>query len=455
MGLVSVTSDFYLDPNIKIQPVTGNYKSLYDFTDQFAPDVHDQIIDQYGNQTIRGFLDKYAMEEEISADTQYFAMAGRRRKVLEGVTRAADVFTSAAHTIRPNENFMVIDKATKKVDYGICVSEGYDAGKFTAKVYEASDWTVGTTGLTVIAAGYEFQKGSPGMTRALTREVEIDSTSLIIGKDMWEINGSDACNISWIKGLDGKYYWFSSEIEEARERMKDQLEIQAFVGKKVADGSPAKTAGFRGYEGIFDKIRNGGNSFEGGISSTSDIESLIKRLDKVNGEKYNMLYLSTEASLDIDKFLASVGGNTAPTWGYFDNDKKVINFGFEGFRMGGYEFYKSTWKMLKDPTVLNPDNFAPENQIHGIMVPLGNTVVNTGYNGDLSGQTTTINTNYLTMLYKGMPGYSRKLQTTFHGSQIVPDATNTNDVFGIDWLTEWGLRAVGLKKWGIFEGKVS
>ena len=194
MGLVSVTSDFYLDPNIKIQPVTGNYKSLYDFTDQFAPDVHDQIIDQYGNQTIRGFLDKYAMEEEISADTQYFAMAGRRRKVLEGVTRASDVFTSAAHTIRPNENFMVIDKATKKVDYGICVSEGYGAGKFTAKVYEAADWTVGTTGLTVIAAGYEFQKGSPGMTRALTREVEIDSTSLIIGKDMWEINGSDACN---------------------------------------------------------------------------------------------------------------------------------------------------------------------------------------------------------------------------------------------------------------------
>lgn len=453
MALKTVTSDFYLDPNIKVQAVTGNYKSLYDFTDQYAPDVHDELIDQYGNQTIRGFLDKYSQEEFISADTQYFGMAGRRRKVLEGVTRASNVFTKAAHTIRPNENFMVIDKTGKKVDYGICVSDGYDAGSFTAKVFNAADWTVGTSDLTIIAAGYEFQKGSPGMTRALTREVEIDSASLIIGKDMWEINGSDACNISWLKSPEGNPYWFNSEIEEARERMRDQLEIQAFVGKKVNDSSPAKTDGFRGIEGVFDKIRNGGNSFEGLISSTEDIESLIKRLDKVNGEKYNMMYLSTDASLAIDKFLASVGGNSAPTWGYFDNDKRVIKFGFEGFRMGGYEFYKSTWKLLKDPTVLNPDNFAPENQIHGVMIPLGNAVINTGYNGDLSGETRSINAPYITMLYKSMPGYNRKWVTHFHGSQMVPDSTDTTDVFGINWLTEWGLRCVGLKKWAIFEGK--
>ena len=130
----------------------------------------------------------------------------------------------------------------------------------------------------------------------------------------------------------------------------------------------------------------------------------------------------------------------------------MLDFGFDAFKMGGYEFYKTTWKLLKDPTVLNPDNFAAENQIHGIMVPLGRASITTGYNGDLSGQNSTINAPYLTKLYKGKSGYSRELVTTFHGSQNVPDATNTWDVFGIDWLCEWGLRCVGLKKWAIFEG---
>nr|DAU85439.1 MAG TPA: Structural protein [Crassvirales sp.] len=450
--LTSVTSDFYLDPNIKVQPISGNYMSLYDFTTKFYPSLKDRIIDQYGNQTIRGFLDKYAQKEMISADTQFFGMTGRRRKLLEGVTRAGDVFTIAAHTIRPNENFMVIDKAGKKVNYGICVPDDYDAGKFTAKTYDGADWTVGTTGLTIMAAGYEFQKGTPGMTRALTREVEIGSTSLIIGKDMFEINGSDMCDATWLKTPDGNAFWTSAEIEEARERMLDQMEIQAFVGKKAVDASDAKTAGFRGIEGVFDQIRNGGNSFEGNITGTADIESIIKRLDKVNGETYNLLYLSTEASLSIDNWLAKVGGAGSATWGYFDNKQRMLDFGFDAFKMGGYEFYKTTWKLLKDPTVLNPDNFAAENQIHGIMVPLGRASITTGYNGDLSGQNSTINAPYLTKLYKGMPGYSRELVTTFHGSQNVPDATNTWDVFGIDWLSEWGLRCVGLKKWAIFEG---
>ena len=113
--LVNVPSSFYLDPNIKVQAISGNYMSLYDFTTKFYPSLKDTIIDQYGNQTIRGFLDKYAQKEMISADTQFFGMTGRRRKLLESVTRAGDVFTYAAHTIRPNENFMVIDKAGKKV----------------------------------------------------------------------------------------------------------------------------------------------------------------------------------------------------------------------------------------------------------------------------------------------------------------------------------------------------
>lgn len=455
MALNNVTNPneyFDLDRNIKIQPVTGNYKDLYQFADQYYPSLKQDLINQYGNQTVRGMLDKLAQREGISADTQYFGLEGRRRNRMDGVTRAGDVFTKAAHTIRPNEVFIVTDVTGDKTDIGICLPDSYDAGKFTAKPYNATDWTVGTSNLIIIAAGTEFQKGSLGMTRALTREIQIDSTSLIISKDMYEINGSDACNITWLKSPDGNAFWMSEEVEEAKQRMLDWMEMQAFIGVKAVDGSGAKTAGFRGIEGIFDKIRKGGNSMEGTISGLTDVESIIKRLDMVNGEKYNVLYLDTETSLSIDKWLGSVGGAYSASWGYFENKDDMIKFGFDAFKMGGYEFYKTTWKMLKDPTALNPMNFAPSKQVHGIMIPMGNTVIQTGYNGDLSGETWSQNAPYITKLYKEMPGYSRELVTHFHGSQMVPDSTDTTDVFGINWLSEWGIRAIGMKKWLILEG---
>lgn len=443
----------YMDPNVKIQNITGPYKNLYDFTDQYFPELIGDYYQMYGDQTIRGFIAKYAKYEGVSADTQYFGEAGRRRKVLDGVTRVDNVFTKAAHTIRKNETFIVIDNATGKVDNAICVEA--TAGTFTAKSYDGATFTVGTSGLTIIPNGYEFQKGSPGMTRALVSEIAVKSATLIIGKDMYEINGSDMCDKTWLTAPDGSQFWFNANVEEALQRMLDQLEIQAFTGVKAAASSAAKGDSFRGVYGVFDQIRNEGNSFSGVVGSTTDVESIVKRLDRVNGEKYNMMYLSTEASLSIDKWIGSVGGNAAPTWGYFGNDKDFLKFGFDGFSMGGYEFYKSTWKLLKDPTVLNPDNFPEDKQVHGIMMPLGNIVAQTGYNGDLSGNTTTARVPYITMLYKEMPGYSRKLVTTFHGSQRVPSqvGTDTNDLFGIDWLSEWGIRAMGLKRWMIFEGK--
>ena len=63
--------------------------------------------------------------------------------------------------------------------------------------------------------------------------------------------------------------------------------------------------------------------------------------------------LNRQFSFDIDDMLAAQNsyGAGGTSYGLFDNDEDMaLNLGFTGFRRG-YDFYKSDWKYLNDPTM--------------------------------------------------------------------------------------------------------
>ncbi len=82
--------------------------------------------------------------------------------------------------------------------------------------------------------------------------------------------------------------------------------------------------------------------------------------------------------------LATLNGYTSggvaqsASFGLFDNDVDMaLNLGFTGFRRG-YDFYKSDWKYLNDPTMrggLNTTAATATGTITGLMVPAGSTSV--------------------------------------------------------------------------------
>lgn len=445
-----MNNNLYTGPGVQLQPTQANYMSRYDFSNKFYPELMPQVVPLYNNG-ITGFCETFGREKGISADTIYWAEGGRRLKVERNVSLvvATGVFTCSEDTVqRVNAQILVADAAGKKLQFGLVTA--VNGKTFTAKPYDDAAWTVGTSGLNVITAGSEFRKGTEGMARSLYNQQSIYNTSVTISKDTYSMSGSDICNVTWLYAPDGTPFWYNSDTEEALARFKDLEELKCLLSIKISENSSLKAEGYNSTDGLFSSIRKRGNSFAGVPKTMADWRSLVKRMDKVSGERYNSIFCDTDTSLAIDDMIATANKDMmTPGWGIFDNKERAVDFGFDAFRMGGYEFYKQTWKVLNDPTALAAENLGDANAIHGIMMPMGSIAAQTGYTDQLTnGEPERI--DYLTYLYKEKPGYSRKLQTTFYGAA---SGNGRDDIMGIDWLSERGLLLAGAVKWFIFEGE--
>ena len=73
-------------------------------------------------------------------------------------------------------------------------------------------------------------------------------------------------------------------------------------------------------------------------------------------------------------------GAGGTSYGLFDNDEEMaLNLGFTGFRRG-YDFYKTDWKYLNDPTMRGGlTNRSNIREINGLLVPAGSTMFMTKF----------------------------------------------------------------------------
>ena len=450
MAIDAIANARLFDPNNGIQATGANYRSVYDFTNQYLPDAMPELVNIFNPQSITGFLDSMGYEEELNSDLAIWGEYGRRHKLHTAVTRAANVFTFTAHSVRVSDKILVYASGASGKEIGIVTAT--TANTFTAAVQSSAAWTVGTTALNVRVIGGEFLKGSDGKSKALTRAFTRYSVSPVIIKDQFSIDGSDIPNITWLYDNSGNPYWYMEDEVESFKRFLDNIEFQ-MLEDTLIDGA-STLAGYKGTQGLFSSTRTRGNTFSGQMSSIDDVDGVVDRLDKINGELYNGLYVGTRHALAIDDFLSQSLGYDAATanYGVYDMKKdRVLELGFKGFRRGTYEFHYSGWNILKDLTALNPSQFNAADQIHGIMVPMGMTSdagrMSAGFDKMMPERI-----QYLTQMYKAKAGYSRKLQTTYAGGTMVPDHTSTTDRYEIHWLTERLLRAVGMIKWMIFQG---
>jgi hypothetical protein len=250
----------------------------------------------------------------------------------------------------------------------------------------------GDTNLTVFIYGSEFQKGTAGMAGSLEANDFIFENKPIIIKDTYTVNGSDMAQIGWIEvttedGATG-YLWYLKSEHETRLRFDDYLEtamiesVPAEVGSGATaaiglnTGSGAQGAGS---DGVFYSVSQRGNIWDGGNPTTlADFDAIISRLDKQGAIEENVLFVDRQFAFDIDDMLAAQNsyGAGGTSYGLFDNDEEMaLNLGFSGFRRG-YDFYKTDWKYLNDPTMRGGlPTGASSGRINGLLVPAGSTSV--------------------------------------------------------------------------------
>jgi hypothetical protein len=228
------------------------------------------------------------------------------------------------------------------------------------------------------------------MQGSLESDDFIFSNKPIIIKDKYSVSGSDMAQIGWIEvtsenGASG-YLWYLKSEHDTRLRFEDYLETAMIEAVPAAAASGAgdylqgtaagaSVAGESGSEGIFYVVGNRGNVFGGGNPQTlAQFDNIIQRLDKQGSIEENVIFVDRQFSFDIDDMLATQNsyGAGGTSYGLFDNDKDMaLNLGFTGFRRG-YDFYKSDWKYLNDPTMRGGLNAG---KVNGLLVPAGSTTV--------------------------------------------------------------------------------
>jgi hypothetical protein len=393
---------YQLQPSAEQVPLSTNYITNFNFLNQYLPDTYEKEFERYGNRTVASFLRLVGAEMPSNSDMIKWAEQGRlHTKYVNCDSSAAAAADSATITvsdanvsgiaIRAGQTVFISDNATGLSNKGIVTAVNTTAGTFDVAYYEAGGQTFsGTAVLSVWIYGSEFKKGTVGMIGSLEAEDEIFDNSPIIIKDKYAVSGSDMAQIGWVEvttenGATG-YLWYLKSEHETRLRFEDYLEtamieaVPAETGSGVANASLNPIYGNKGSEGIFYVVNSRGNVWGGGNPTTlADFDSIISRLDKQGSIEENVIFVNRAFSFDIDDMLAAQNsyGANGTSYGLFDNDKDMaLNLGFSGFRRG-YDFYKSDWKYLNDPTMRGglPTGAQAAGTVTGLLVPAGSTTV--------------------------------------------------------------------------------
>lgn len=422
-----------LTPAPSKSTLSTNYLgSAIEFTSQYLPDVYEAEFEKYGNRSVSSFLRMVGAEMPFQSDVIQWSEQGRLHLAVTGATRSADVITSNGHPFRVNQTVIVSDGT----DQDKAIITGVTTNTFTVASYSGANLAaaVGTTGLSVFAFGSEFKKGTNGMSGSLEAPKDIQTTNPIIIKDKYEVNGSDMAQIGWIEvttenGATG-YLWYLKSEHETRLRFEDYMELSLIEGEPAVASSGAETAGYKGTKGLFYEIENRGNIATGSIADRTDLEELIKVLDKEGAIQENVLFVNRTKSFEIDNVLAAQNNSGASTssYGLFDNDEEMaISLGFKGFNLG-YDFYKTDWKYLNDATT-----GALTSDVDGVLVPAGTTTIYDQVLGKNAVRP------FLHVKYRKSEAEDRKYKSWITGSAGNAGMTSDLDAMEVHFLSERAL----------------
>jgi hypothetical protein len=294
------------------------------------------------------------------------------------------------------------------------------------------------------------------MVGSLEADDDIFENKPIILKDKYAVNGSDMAQIGWVEvttenGASG-YLWYLKSEHETRLRFDDYLETAMIEAVPAEANSGATAIDREGSDGIFYSVSQRGNVWAGGNPTTlAEFDSIVSRLDKQGAIEENVLFLNRDFSFDIDDMLAGLNGYNAggaanaASFGLFDNDENMaLNLGFSGFRRG-YDFYKSDWKYLNDPTMRGDlPAGAGSGRVNGLLVPAGSTTVYDQVLGKNAKRP------FLHVRYRASETEDRRYKTWITGS--AGGAMNSSlDAMEVHFLSERAVCTLGANNFVLFE----
>ena len=477
-GQVNPTPGFNLQPSAEQVPLSTNYITNFDFLNQYLPDTYEKEFERYGNRTVSSFLRMVGAEMPSNSDMVKWAEQGRLHTKYTNVGTAAALGVDVADfqindalvpgtgsiAIRVGQTIVITQNSGAGQNKAVVTAVNTATATISVAFYEGAGLVAGGTGagnadVTIFIYGSEFRKGTAGMQGSLEADDEIFDNKPIIIKDKYAVSGSDMAQIGWIEvttenGATG-YLWYLKSEHETRLRFDDYLEtamieaVPAEVGSgAIAELGVVGTAGTAGSEGIFHVVGNRGNVWGGGNpNALADFDAIISRLDNQGAIEENVIFLDRNFGFDIDDMLAAQNsyGAGGTSYGLFDNDEEMaLNLGFTGFRRG-YDFYKTDWKYLNDPTMRGGlPTGAGSGRVNGLMVPAGSTTVYDQVLGKNAKRP------FLHVRYRASETEDRRYKTWITGS--AGGAANSDlDAMEVHFLSERCVCTMGANNFFLFQ----
>ena len=482
---VNATPGINLIPSAERVALSTNYITDFNFLNQYLPDTYEKEFERYGNRSISSFLRMVGAEMPSNSDMIKWAEQGRLHvKYTQCTSDEAAAVNAATWTvgddltptipggtttagqggiaIRIGQTIMISDNTagSNLTNKAVVSDVDYANATFEANYYEAGGQAMAAgVNCTIFIYGSEFKKGTLGMVESLESDDFIFDNKPIIIKDKYQVSGSDMAQIGWVEvttenGANG-YLWYLKSEHETRLRFDDYLETAMLEAVPAAATSGAAVElgnatgnSAAGSDGVFYTVGNRGNVWSGGNPSTLiDFDSMIQRLDKQGAIEENVLFVDRQFGFDIDDMLASQNsyGGGGTSYGLFDNDKDMaLNLGFTGFRRG-YDFYKSDWKYLNDPTMRGGlSTGAGSGRINGLLVPAGSTSVYDQVLGKNAKRP------FLHVRYRASETEDRRYKTWITGS--AGGANNSDlDAMEVNFLSERAVCTLGANNFFLFQ----
>jgi hypothetical protein len=451
-GTNAPSASAYVNAQRRLDP--AKYVDLGSFIkDVNKPDNRELLVKTYGNQGITGFLQltgavkaagnadavQWWEEQRLHPRAKFTPTvaktsnaAGAEIEVTVAATDADPASSAASLLVRAQDVLLMGDVRVLVTSVTKSTANKNAISKFTVKPLVSTesvpDLTATAKEFPII--GNLFAQGTDQQTEYLESNVVKYTNPYMIVKEIYKVTGSQATNIGWINLGNGDYRWYVKSESDTRQRFMDKREMMMLMGQKADN-----IAGIDGSEGYFSAIEDRGIVHGGYIESISDVDALVKELDRQGASPEYALYVNRHQALKIDDMLASgnTAGNALTTgvmsqFGAFNNSKDMaLELGFQSFSRGGYTFHKHDWKLLNDPTLLGSSTAAGANFI-GAAVPMS-TVVD-AQSGDRNPS--------LEMNYKATNGYSREMEHWMTGS-ILGASNDTKDLVQFNYRSEISL----------------
>lgn len=380
---------------------------------------------------ISELLSTLGREFEVGRDSELFWFEEGRRYISGSGTIAAvspsdtgaKVITDSNHKVRDDEEVVINGEIRAHVTATTSTT-------FTV-VPKSTTWGVtfaSAAAVNYFVFGNEFQKSSNQPTEWITPNVQRYEASTMIIKDIFKMSGSQATDKTWIPQPNGTGAYIYYGEAEGFKRFRSMEEMEMILGQKAEN---TNLSAYNGTEGLFDALETRGTVWSGYIESLSDIDDITEALDTEAGEAAYGAYVNSKQFNYLRNLVADNVGLAA--YGMFNNGQEdAIKFGFKGLVSSGYEIMFHKWSLLNNPQLLGKDQV-----FKGVLFPMGEI------RDPESGQSIPC----LSVLYKGLGGYSRKFESWLTGAMNgTYTDSNGNDSLTVNYRSEKGMRVAAANR---------